>query len=146
LGATLVPDVASAQEAGGFLIRLRGIAVMPDASGTTDVLGGDAWVSTEYVPELDFTYFFTDNIAAELILATTKHNVEVRNSTAGELDLGTVRLVPPTLTLQYHFHPDPMASPYLGVGLNYVIIADQSPGTSVNSVSYSNGFGFAFLT
>lgn len=62
----------------------------------------------------------------------------------GTLDVGHVRLVPVIATLQYRFRPDPMLSPYLGVGVNYIVAADESPGTSVTSVSYSNGFGFAF--
>ncbi len=95
------------------------------------------------MPELDFTYFFTANIAAELILATTKHSVEVRNSTAGDLALGTVRLVPPVLTLQYHFLPKAKWSPYLGAGVNYVFAEKESTGSSVASVKYSNEFGYA---
>ena len=32
--------------------------------------------SNEYVPEFDITYFFTKNIAAELILGTTPHTAK----------------------------------------------------------------------
>jgi len=144
LSATFVPTVASAQDAGDFLIRLRAIGMMPDAKGTTNTLGGNAWVRTEYAPEIDFTYFFTDNIAAELAVSTSNHHVELRNSTIGTLDLGDVRFVPVTAIIQYRFRPDPRLSPYLGVGLNYLIAADESTGSSITSISYSNGFGFAF--
>lgn len=75
---------AYAKEAGDFKVRLRGLAFVTDTDGTTDALGGDATTTNDYVPELDFTYFFTKNIAAELILATTKHGVDVKNSTAGD--------------------------------------------------------------
>ncbi len=54
------------------------------------------------VPELDITYFFTKNIAAELILGVTPHNI-YGAGTLGGLDVGKVWLLPPTLTLQYHF-------------------------------------------
>ena len=101
------------------------------------------------MPELDFTYFLTDNIAAELILATTIHQASVVGSTLGNVDLGTVRLLPPTLLLQYHFLPKGDISPYVGAGINYTIFYDKSGGAgnnavTVSSIDYSNGFGYAF--
>lgn len=141
--AMAVPVPADAKDAGDLLVRLRGVSFMTDTSGRTDTLGGSARTSDDQIPELDFSYFFTKHIAAELILATTKHTVEVKGSTAGDLDLGTMRIIPPVLTLQYHFLPDGHFSPYVGAGVNYVIVADKSAGRSVNNVSYSNEFGFA---
>jgi outer membrane protein len=135
---------AYAKEAGDFKVRLRGLAMITDTSGTTDALGGSADTTNDYLPELDFTYFFTKNIAAELILATSKHGVNVKGSTAGDLNLGTVRLLPPVLTLQYHFMPDQKISPYIGAGINYTIAYGESTGASVNDVSYSDEFGYAF--
>jgi outer membrane protein len=132
-----------AKEKGDWVVRLRGLAFITDTDGTTDTLGGDARTSNDGIPELDFSYFFTDNIAVELILATAKHNVEVKNSTSGDLDLGTVRTLPPVLTLQYHFNPKQAFSPYLGAGVNYTITYDVERGRSVNSVDYSNEFGWA---
>jgi len=135
---------AYAKEAGDVKDRLRGLAFVTDTDGTTDALGGDATTTNDYVPELDFTYFFTKNIAAELILATTKHGVDVKNSTAGDLNLGNVRILPPVLTLQYHFMPDEKISPYIGAGINYTIAYGESTGASVTDVSYSDEFGYAF--
>ena len=142
--AMIVPLAAVAKEAGDLLVRVRSVAFMTDTSGTTDVLGGSARTSDDFIPELDFTYFLTKNIALELILATTVHTVEVKGSTSGDLDLGTVRFIPPVLTLQYHFLPDERFSPYVGAGINYLIVADHKTGRSANDVSYSNEFGYAF--
>ena len=139
----IIPPVA-AKDAGDFLVRLRGVGFLTDTSGSTDTLGGSARTSNNQIPELDFTYFITKNIATELILATTKHTVEVKNSSSGDLDLGTVSLIPPVLTLQYHFLPAATFSPYVGAGISYVIVADHDTGRSANSVSYSNEFGYAF--
>ncbi|MBT4044332.1 MAG: OmpW family protein [Rhodospirillaceae bacterium] len=143
LGTVTVMPIAVAKDAGDFVVRLRGIAVQTDTDGSTDVLGGRAYTSDDHVPELDFTYFFTPNIAAELILATTKHSVQVRDSTAGDLALGTVRLIPPVLTLQYHFMPKNDWSPYLGIGVNYTFADRESTGSSVTSVKYSDELGYA---
>ena len=117
---------ALAAEPGDILMRLRGIGFMTDTSGTTDAFGGQASTSNDYVPELDFSYFFTKHISAELILATTKHRVKVKDSTAGDLNLGTVRALPPVLTLQYHFNPDGRWNPYVGAGINYTLIFDDN--------------------
>ena len=78
--------------------RFRIVSVMP--SPGDDIVGADVDISTAYVPEFDLTYFFNKNLAAELILATTKHDVEIENGA----DLGHVWLLPPTLNLQYHFY------------------------------------------
>ncbi|MFT7050543.1 MAG: outer membrane protein [Psychroserpens sp.] len=55
--------------------RFRVIAVVP--SPEDDIDGANVDISTTFVPEVDFTYFFNKNLAAELILATTKHEVQI---------------------------------------------------------------------
>ncbi len=137
LGASF-PDPAHAmKQKGDILVRVRAAHFAPVANGTTDA-GGDADVGHDNIPELDFTYFFTDNIAAELILATTRNKVNVR----GVADLGKVSLIPPVLTLQYHFNPKGKFSPYAGAGINYTIFYDADhPG--LGSVKYKDSFGWA---
>jgi outer membrane protein len=93
------------------------------------------------VPEVDFTYFVTDNIALELIAGTTRHDV---SHTPTGIDLGKVSLLPPTLTLQYHFMPKERLSPYVGAGVNYTIFYNEdAPGGAVTSIDYDNSFGWA---
>ena len=124
-------------------VRLRGIAVVPNESATIEAIGGDTQISNAYVPELDFTYFFTKNIAAELILATTQHDVGAVSTAAGDIPLGDVWLLPPTLTLQYHFDGD-IVHPYVGAGLNYTLFYNEDEGPVADNVSYDNSLGFAF--
>ncbi len=135
-----IPSYAS--EAGDILIRLRGIGVIPDDGGNTTI-GGEPDLSNSYVPELDISYFFTKNIAAELILATTKHNAKVKNITGGGgADLGDVMLLPPTLTVQYHFTNFGKFKPYVGAGVNYTIFYNAD-GANGLDVDYDNNFGAA---
>ena len=89
-----------------------------------DDTGLNATVDNAYVPEIDISYFVTPNIALELIAATTKHDVGASDGT----DLGSVWLLPPTLTLQYHFAPTSRFSPYIGAGLNYTIFYNEKNG------------------
>jgi outer membrane protein len=115
-------------------IRVRALGVIPDAHGSTvNVTGAPALsspnsglsINNQVVPELDISYYFTPNIAAELILGVTKHHVTATGALAG-LDVGKAWLLPPTLTLQYHFTNFGAFQPYVGVGVNYTWFFSQS--------------------
>jgi outer membrane protein len=101
-----MPATASAQD---WMARVRAIDVVPNASSSISGLD----VSSQWAPELDFSYFFTKSIAVELILATTRHEITLNGNS-----LGNVSVLPPTLTLQYHFTDWGAFQPYVGGGLN----------------------------
>lgn len=129
------------KSAGDILVRGRVIGMIPDEETSNHNVGsGEGKLNNDYVPEVDFSYFVTDNIAFELIAATTKHSLDWKDP---NLDLGTVRLLPPTLTAQYHFMPQERFSPYVGAGINYTFFYDAKPG-QFNSIKYEDGFGYAF--
>lgn len=140
-------DVAVAADGDSpWQIRVRAIGVIPDEDGSSNAPGvisnGGVDISDAYVPELDITYFFTKNIAAELILATAPHDVEWDLVAGGDLDLGEVWLLPPTLTLQYHFNPEGKIRPYAGAGINYTIFYNVDDGDA-DDIRYDDGFGYA---
>jgi outer membrane protein len=144
LGST---SFVKAQESTGtdfnrWQVRLRAIAIVPNESATIDVIGGDTDISNAFVPELDFTYFFTKNIAAELILGTANHDVKAVATAVGDIPLGDVWLLPPTLTLQYHLDGK-VVRPYVGVGLNYTIFYGEDAGPIADNVSYDSSIGYA---
>lgn len=128
--------------AGDFLVRARGIAVVPDESADVDTIGGDVKIGSDYVPEIDLSYFVTDNIAFEVIAATTRHSVKDKNSALGDVDLGHVSLLPPTITAQWHFLPHQRFNPYVGAGINYTFFYDSKSGDA-DKVSYDDTFGWA---
>lgn len=139
LAAAFLPTLAQA-EAGDWVVRLRATNINPSESsklgektdaaygpGIANELYGDSKANLEVdsntIPELDISYYFTKNIAAELILALgTKHDVQT--SSKGALlntnKLGDVNLLPPTLTVQWHFNPDQTFDPYVGAGVSYI--------------------------
>lgn len=119
-------------------LRLRAISVTPDEDSSTSN-GGTITADSDVMPELDISYFFTENLSAELILATTKHNM---GEIAPNIDLGDVWILPPTLTAQYHFNNSTAFVPYLGAGINYTFFYNEDPG-AVASIDYENGFGYA---
>ena len=72
-------------EAGDLIVRLRGILVSP--TGTSGGVqptfpAGRVAVDDAVVPELDFTYMLTRHVGAELILATSSHDIEGRGALA----------------------------------------------------------------
>ncbi len=124
-------------KAGDWMLRARALGVVPQESSSMNI-ADRVKVDDSVVPELDITYFFTPNISAELIAAVTPHDV----TTKGGVDAGSSWLLPPTLTLQYHFNQCPMATPYVGAGVNYTHFFNTDAG-SLNSVKYDDSFGAA---
>lgn len=126
-------------------VRLRGVGVVtPNQSAKIGIIGGDVQISDAFIPELDFTYFFTEHFAAELILGTAKHDVKAINTIAGDIDLGSAWLLPPTLTAQYHFYTSDkkIFKPYIGAGVNYTLFYNVKSG-AVADVKYDNALGYA---
>ena len=98
-----------------WMVRVRALGIMPDdSSSQISVIGGEAEVDSAIAPDLNFTYFFTDNIAAELTLTYAEHDVSAEKPAVGNVDLGALDLLPPTLTAQYHFMPNKTFRPYVG--------------------------------
>jgi outer membrane protein len=133
------------KQAGTIMIRVRAIGVIPlDSSSSISVIGGQVNATAQAAPEADFSYFFTDNIAIELIAATTRHNVSASNTAIGHVDVGSVWALPPTLTLQYHFFPHERFSPYVGVGINATFVyGAHAAGPPVTDVTLSHNVGAA---
>jgi outer membrane protein len=149
LVAAIAPTLAFA-EAGDWVVRARAVNVAPNEDSklgkTVDNLLGfpamtpsaELAVSDKVIPELDISYYITKNIAAELILAVgTRHNVSIHGDNAGVVGnqaLGSVNLLPPTLTAQWHFNPDQTFDPYVGAGINYTIMLDRNLKGSAGAI------------
>jgi outer membrane protein len=139
-------------EQGDWLVRLRAIGVMPTEEAGPVLPAfptGSVSVDNAYVPELDFTYFFTNNIAAELILATSPHDISGAGALSGLGEIADTMALPPTLTFQYHFAPDAKVRPYVGAGVNWTIFYSEDASSSLvtaigaTDVSLDDSFGWA---
>ncbi len=123
-------------------VRVRALGVLTENKGhVNEVPGSGLKYSNTVVPELDISYYFTNNIAAELILGTTYANVNGKGAIDG-LDVGKVWLLPPTLTLQYHFTDFGAFKPYVGAGVNYSIFYNQK-SHDADYLKVKNTFGGA---
>jgi outer membrane protein len=142
IALTGMASAAHAAEDGSWLVRGRIINVNPTNNGGETSIGGKPKAGSDTVPEIDVTYFATQNIGFELIAATTKHDTQVARGT--NVDLGSVKLLPPTLTAQYHFTQPCLGKfkPYVGAGLTYAHFYDTDhPG--LRSVKYDDSVGVA---
>jgi len=157
VAATLLPSLAMA-EAGDIVVRVRATNISADESSklgaqTDATYGGSPYtaaqlygsssaelrVDSNTIPEIDFSYYITKNIAAELILAIgTRHDVSVTGSGGAVAHkLGSVNLLPPTLTAQWHFNPDQTFDPYVGAGISYVRAMDRGLTADATGASLS---------
>ncbi|MCK0208237.1 OmpW family protein [Starkeya koreensis] len=124
-------------------IRLRALAVIPEDSGSVYAIPGSGLeYSTSIVPELDITYYFTKNWAAELILGVTPHDINGKGTIGSLNKIAEVWALPPTLTLQYHFTDFGAFKPYVGAGINYTFFYDQK-AYSADSIDVKDTFGWA---
>ena len=97
---------------GKWMVRARAVHL---DSANKDSTPLDLSVNNKMIPELDISYFFTPNFAAELILTyPQKHDVR-----AGGAEIGSLKHLPPTLLAQYHFTNLGAFKPYVGAGINY---------------------------
>ncbi|MGM9513430.1 OmpW/AlkL family protein [Roseateles sp. DB2] len=148
IAATLAAGAFAAQAAESpWMMRVRAVNL---DSANKDTTGLDLSVNNKVIPEVDFSYFFSPNLAAELILTyPQKHTLS-----AGGAEIGTLKHLPPTLSLQYHFAPNDTFRPYVGAGLNYTIFSNVefapavdtalSPSVKHTSMGLSLQIGFDY--
>lgn len=151
--AALATTLPAHAEAGDWILRARAIAVAPQggSGGITPTFPNEGVsVDTAYAPEVDVTYMVTNNLGLELIAATTKHSAKGKTGTTGSIGkLLDTWVLPPTLTLQYHFAPEGKFRPYVGAGVNYTIFYNERAAGSLEDavgptdVSLSDSFGWA---
>lgn len=108
---------AETMDYGPFMVRVRAVNIAWE-NGQSDGLQanlGKVEADNKWIPEIDLSYFFTPNIAAELVLT----HPQTVNVTLNGGDIGKVRALPPSLMLQYHFTDLGAIKPYVGLGVNY---------------------------
>ncbi|WP_303828415.1 OmpW/AlkL family protein [Asticcacaulis taihuensis] len=122
-GVTHAADFTPKQK-GTFIVAARVTTVAPDESGDIKTAAGvdsglNVDVNNSTVPTLGFTYFFTDHVAVEGILGTSKHQIKAVGPST-DVEVHETWVLPPVVTLQYHFNPAGKVSPYVGAGVNYM--------------------------
>jgi outer membrane protein len=125
--ASLAPIAAHAQSAeeNPWMVRVRAVDLLwQNGQSGAVVQGADVKAANKVIPELDVSYFFTKNIAAELVL-TYPQTIDI-NYTSSQTKLGSIKALPPSLLLQYHFTNFGAFKPYIGAGVNYTIFTSRN--------------------
>ena len=122
LAAGLLSSAPLMAQEGPWMVRLRAVSLQPaDKSDAAPGIPADAiHVSSKTIPEVDISYFFTKNLATELVLTVPQeHDVTLAGT-----KIGTFKELPPTLLAQWHFLPGQTVDPYVGLGANLTLISD----------------------
>jgi outer membrane protein len=114
--AGLVISGAAQAEA---MVRVRAIDILPDAA-SSPVTGVD--VENKIAPDIDLNWFYTKNLAVELLLTIPQEHEVTLNGAS----LGKVSHLPPALLLQYHYPVGETYRPYVGAGINYTFFTDRN--------------------
>ena len=133
---------AHAFEAGDIIVRAGAVTVDPheDSSavkiGGASVAGTGATLDSDTQLGLNFAYMVTDHIGVELLAATPfKHDIGTKG--LGGLKLGSVKHLPPTLSVVYYpMDASSALQPYVGAGINYTWFFDDK----LSSEAESQGF------
>lgn len=92
-------------------------------------------------PSITFEYFIRDNIGVEVLGALPfKHSIKSNGT-----EIGTVKHLPPVISLQYHFDMDPRWKPFVGLGVNFTGFWDgEAKGPLAGSnLRVKNSWGLA---
>ena len=139
--ASLAPIAAQAQaQENPWMVRVRAVDLLWNNGQTGIAQAANIKAKDQWIPEFDVSYFFTKNIAAELVL-TWPQQV---NITANGADTGKISALPPSLLAQYHFTDLGAFKPYVGAGVNYTIFGNRQnfygPGAGLQVEPSSFGF------
>ena len=132
----LVAAPAFAQSQGDWTVGIGLGYVNPKSDNGT--LGGAAATIDENT-QLTITgeYFIRDNLGIELLAATPfQHDVFVGGGYAA-----TIKQLPPTLSLNYHFPTQGKFKPFVGAGINYTTFFEES--TPLGTIDLDDSFGIA---
>lgn len=131
--------LAEAQVEHPWLIRARGLAVIPNSSD--DVAGATIDVGNGYSAEIDVNYRFSKLLAAELVLATAAHEVTISAPGTGDVSAGSVHILPPSLLVQVHPFSGGKFDPYVGAGGNLTFFYANTG--ALDLLDFSTSFGWA---
>jgi outer membrane protein len=111
-------------EAGDWLFRIGGSLVAPKSDNLKIRALDNTKVEVDDGYSLTFNgaYFLTNRWAIEVLAAAPfKHDIDV-----GGDEIAETKHLPPTVSAQYHFIPNGKVRPYIGLGVNYTFLFEES--------------------
>lgn len=145
------PGAAHAQDfhpkaKGDVVLNVRVTDVAPTDSDPITTLAGAptglrAKVGDDVMPTIGLTYFLNDHIALDLTAGTTQHTVRAKGPGL-DVKVKETWVLPPVITVQYHFAPGARISPYVGGGVNYMLFYGVNDKNGFH-LKIDDGFGAA---
>jgi outer membrane protein len=141
--ASLAPIAAHAQaQENPWMLRVRAVDLLWQNGQSGAATTSNIKAQNQWIPEFDVSYFFTKNIAAELVL-TWPQQVNI-TATSANTNVGKISALPPSLLAQYHFTDLGAFKPYVGAGINYTMFSNRQnfygAGTGLQVEPSSVGF------
>lgn len=133
---------AFAQQAGEWTFSVGAHQVNPKSDNGS--LAGntlDVEVGSNVRPTVTAEYFVRDNLGIEVLAALPfQHDVDIK----GLGKVGSVKHLPPVVSLQYHFG-EGKVRPFIGGGLNYTYIFSESTSGALagSKLRLDNSWGLA---
>jgi len=103
-----------------WMVRAGVSQIVPNSDNGM-LTAGDIEVDNQVGPSVNLAYYFTPNLAVDVLAALPfRHDFSLNGQPAGD-----VQHLPPTVTFQYHFLPGAKIQPYIGVGANFTLFMDE---------------------
>ena len=137
LSTALFAIQINAYEKGDFIVR-TGVAMVDSREDSRKVFanggvitGSSVSLDNDIQLGLTATYMITNNIGIE-VLAATPFTTTVSGSgvLAGVGTIAEAKYLPPTVSAQYFFDTQTIATPYVGVGINYTMMLETTATTN----------------
>jgi len=141
--AVLLASTGFSQAAGTWTVGIGAHNISPKASNSSAVGGQRAKTESDTQPTIAVEYFVWQNLGIELLASTPyRHSVKVGGDYVAQ-----TKLLPPTLSVQYHFVNASKFTPLIGVGVNYTTFFDTRSAGTLSGVDLDakETWGFAGL-
>lgn len=127
---------AAAQEAGTITLGF-GLHQVNPKSDNGSLAGMSTGVGSSTRPTITAEYFIRDNLGIELLAALPfKHDVSLNGT-----KVGTVKQLPPVVSLQYHFVNNSKVTPFVGLGVNFTTFFSED--SDLGDLKLDNSWGLA---
>jgi outer membrane protein len=126
----------AAQSQGDWTVGV-GLGYVNPKSNNGTLAGAAATVDEDLRPTFTVEYFIRDNLGIELLAATPfEHDVALGGAVAA-----SVKHLPPTLSLNYHFPTQSKFKPFVGAGINYTTFFEET--TALGTLELDDSIGIA---
>jgi outer membrane protein W/outer membrane protein OmpA-like peptidoglycan-associated protein len=140
--ALATPIAAHAQEGtydpGKWLVRVGLSQINPD-NENLQIPGAFVVVDSDITPTATVEYMITPHIGTELLVAwPATHGIDLKGFAPNtDSRVGNVDVMPPTLSLNWHFNPNGVWRPYVGAGINYTLFSGEETRGALSGLDLS---------